>query len=480
MNVLEATGQAATRVERRAALLIAIIVAVLAGAWSVADHFAFGTDAFDSGVIDHALWRVTHGFDDVSTLNGQPLFADHPSPVLLLVLPVYFVEPAWGLPVYFALRSVSVGMVVWAAWLLAAGLGLRRSSRWILVISAVVGPGLVLIVISEASAVSLAVGPLALATALGLVGGSTVWFGVLVGVAASARPEIALGVLVLGVILRQRSLAHARIAIWIGAIFAVGGVAWLVAAGDAAGFSGHLGHLGDSFGDAMIGALRRPWDAIAPLFHLQPWLSLVVWLGGFGLIAPLLGSRWLLPAVPLLAIPFLGTWENADDYIWQYWQVLLPLGMVASAMALSGRRVSADRFRQTVVVLVPVVWLVAVIPVAPDLIPVRSARGDAAAEVIQTIDATGYESVSAPGLMVPHLTQRRAVHSFPFPFVCGEVVAGYRSPDRLPEAVVLLDEQTAEWFSRLSALGYRKSADEGRLQVWVNGTPPAAPALDCD
>ena len=99
-----------TRTETRLALSVAVAVAIIGGAWSVADHFAFGTNAFDSGVIDHALWRVTHGLDDVSSLNGLSLFADHPSPIFLLLAPVYLVAPLWGLPVYFALRAVSTGM----------------------------------------------------------------------------------------------------------------------------------------------------------------------------------------------------------------------------------------------------------------------------------------------------------------------------------------------------------------------------------
>lgn len=469
----------APRSEVGAAAALAVGVAALGAAWSIADHFAFGTGAFDAGIIDHALWRITHGYDDASTLNGQHLFVDHPSPILLLLLPVYAVKPAWGLPTYFALRAASAGMVVWAAFLLSDRFGLDRATRRTVVLATALGPGLALIIISEPSTIALAIGPLALAMAIGLTGGSRVWFAVLVGLAAASRAEIAVGVLALGGLLLRRSRAHARVALWIGGAFAVSGVIWLFVVGDAAGFSGHLGHLGDSFAEAVGSAVRRPWDALAPLFDLEPWRSLAVWLAGFGLIAPLLGRRWLLPAAPLLAIPFLGTWEFADHHRFQYWQLLLAVGAVASIMALVQGRLRADHFRYSVGLLLPVVWVLAIVPLGESPIPTRSPTDEAAADIVAIVDERGYDSVTAPPRLVPHLTNRRAVHRFPFPFACPSAIPGYRYPDVLPEAVVLLDEHLDEWEPRLGAFGYRLIAEEEPWQIWVTEEPLPAPTPDC-
>ena len=466
--------------DRRLALWLAGLAAVAAGAWSVANHLTFGTNVFDSGVIDHALWRVTHGFDDVSSLNGRPLFADHPSGVLLVFLPIYQLAPSLALPVYFVVRAVSAGLVVWAAWLITDHLALDRVTRWVLIVATAIGPGFIFVVAAEANTVGVVVGPLAMAIALAVREGSLRWFAVLVGIVALSRPEVALGVVVLGLVLRRRYRAYAGVALWVGSVLSLVGIVWLVSAGDAPGFSGHLGHLGDSFGEAAGNALRRPWDALEPLFDTTPWASLVIWLGGFGLALPMLRAGWLLPAAPLLAIPFLGTWEQADGHIWQYWHLLWPLGMVAAAFAAATTRLEPRHVRFLVAGFVPLMWLIGIGPLGARLLPTLSEDGAAARVIVELIDEEGYASVSAPDPVVPHLTRRPVVHRFPVPFECGGLqVAGYRGPDRLPEAVMLHKGAFDGWEPKLAAAGYAEIASSGVFTLWQNPEPGAAPSLDC-
>ena len=467
--------------ETRIAVAVAVAVAAVAASWSIANHATFGTNVFDSGVIDHALWRVAHGFSDVSTLNGRPLFADHPSGVLLLMLPIYKLAPGMGLPVYFGLRAMSAGLVVWSAWLAARHFDLDRDTRWTLMAVTALGPAMVLVVTAEANTVGLVVGPLALGVIVALRRGSRVWFGVLTAVVAASRPEVALGVIALGLALRRDRPDYARTAMWVGGSFSAVGVVRLFLAGDAPGFSGHLGHLGDSLGEALAVSLRRPWDALAPLFDATPWASLIIWLAAFGFAAPLLSARWMAPTLPLLAIPFLGTWEQADGHIWQYWHLLLPLAMISAAPTLGKGLLDLRRFRLSVAVLVPLMWVVAVIPVGERALPSMSENGRAPSRMVTVIESGNYQSVSAPDPVVPHLTAREEVHRFPAPFGCDDLeVAGYLGPDLLPEAVMLHGDSFEDWSGPLAAYGYENVAEEGIFTLWVTADRPQAPRLECE
>jgi len=344
---------------------------------------------------------------------------------------------------------------------------------------AALGPSMILVLTAETNTIGLIVGPLALACAFALRREHLAWFGMMVVLVSAARPEAAMGVVLLGWLLRSQSAPHAKVALWVGAIFTVGGVAWLLTIGEAPGFSGHLGHLGDSLSSAVAAALRRPWDALSPLFSLQPWTSLLIWLAGFGLIAPILGGRWLLPAIPMMAIPFFGVWASADYYLWQYWHLLLPLAMVASVTAVGRGRIDPRRFQMTVWILVPLMWLIAIVPNDSELIPSKSAEGEAVGQAIAVINDSSSASVSAPALFVPHLSRRRDVHNFPYPFECRGSVAGYTSPALLPETVVVFEAEITEWEPRLSRLGYAEVGTYGAFQVWVTPAAAPAPVLEC-
>jgi hypothetical protein len=124
--------------------------------------------------------------------------------------------------------------------------------------------------------------------------------------------------------------------------------------------------------------------------------------------------------------------------------------------------------------------MVAIGPIGKRLVPVMSQDGRSASVIVDLIDDTGYRSVSAPDPVVPHLTARDEVHRFPVPFECGALeVAGYRSPDLLPDAVMMQGEVSDDWEGRLVSLGYETVAVEGVFSLWVTDDRRQAPELDC-
>ena len=58
-------------------------------------HWRFGSGAYDLGIFDQLLWHLSRFEGPASSVRGlSNLFGDHFDPILLLIVPVYWVAPA--------------------------------------------------------------------------------------------------------------------------------------------------------------------------------------------------------------------------------------------------------------------------------------------------------------------------------------------------------------------------------------------------
>jgi uncharacterized membrane protein len=57
-------------------------------------HWRFGSNAFDLGIFDQAIWLASRFAAPASTVSGFPnVLGDHFSPILLLLAPLYWIAP---------------------------------------------------------------------------------------------------------------------------------------------------------------------------------------------------------------------------------------------------------------------------------------------------------------------------------------------------------------------------------------------------
>lgn len=446
----------------------------------------FDMTAFDAGIFDNVLWRLGNGYNDVSELTGSHHLSDHMSLLMLMAVPIYAVLPQLGLPILIVAQAASVALVSLAAWLLADHVGLDDRARRAVLLVTTIGAGAYNAAVIDIHEVGLAVGPLAMTAVMALRGSRlrTYWIWPLL--AASARVDIAVSVLLVGLLVRKDRPEHGRIAMTIGAIAAVAMTIWLVVnPWDGTSFAFHFAHLDiDSATQLPGAALSDPVAALEPLVDPTMWGTIAIWLGGFTLIAPIGAARWILPALPTVIIPVLGSWQQADKPHLHYWHVLLPMLAVAMVLGLAKSPGLRDKALYLAIGGVAVSWLF-----MPIFKPSFGQDLTDSKAVVAYIEARNELSVAVPGELVPHVSQRPSVMQLPTPFACPTLpIASFKGPDQPPDLVAIptnvmkqpATPAAAKVAETLNA-HYERVEVFGNLEVWENrgDIPPALYEIVC-
>lgn len=240
---------------------------------------------------------------------------------------------------------------------------------------------------------------------------------------------------------------------------------------DSTSFGYHFAHLGiDSAGGLPAAMLRHPIDAIRPLFDLTMWGTLILWLAAFTAIAPLRAARWLLPAVPTLLIPILGSWQQADLSHLHYWHVLLPMLAVATTVGLADSPNLERPIFYLAVAGVALSWVL-----MPIFKPSFGQPLDDERATVAFLEQSYPEaSLAALGNLVPHVSNRPEVMQLPMPFACPTVpLASFRGPDSPPQLVTVPVNLLADPLTPAAATVaetvreyYTPIAEFGDIQVW--------------
>ena len=455
--------------------LVGIIYAVLA----LLRLVRFDLTAFDAGIFDNVLWRLGNGYNDVTAITGSHHFSDHMSLLLLLAVPLYAVAPGLGLPVLIVAQAVSVALVAVATWLLADHLELDDERRRAAVLVALIGAGAYNAALIDVHEVGLALGPLALTAVLAIRDHSLRTYWIWPVLAAAARFDLAVSVLIIGLLIRREHPRHGRVAIVVGAIMAAGMGLWLLLnPWEGTSFSFHFAHLAIDSAVELPGAvISNPRAALEPLFDPTMWGTIAIWLAGFMLLPPLRALRWLLPALPTVIIPILGSWQQADKPHLHYWHALLPMMAIATVYGLARSPELRNRAFYLAIGAVAITWVL-----MPLFKPSFSNDiGDDRATVAFLQDHPE-ASVAALGTLVPHITDRESVMQLPTPFACPTLpIASFTGPERPPDLVAFpgaLRERavTAAEITVVEVLDnyYAPLATFGRLEVWkLSGDIPA-------
>jgi hypothetical protein len=240
------------------------------------------------------------------------------------------------------------------------------------------------------------------------------------------------------------------------------------------GLLAHFGHLGSSPGEAISEVLHHPLSALSPLGDPMMLRSVFFWAASFGVIPVLFGVKWLVPSLPMLAIPILGSWAPADWYFEHYWHVLLVLAAFAAVDGIV--RLRASTAISTAILVLPalLVWALfgPLVSTLPDAWRVEVKGPDPDAQSVEQ-EVPPLEYVVLPLHLTPNLSLRPAIAFFPRPFSCTGVenllpsIPAYREGGP-PEVVVATSvwpgSNDPVWAALRAA--YVPTAVSGPYEVW--------------
>ncbi len=227
----------------------------------------------------------------------------------------------------------------------------------------------------------------------------------------------------------------------------------------------HFGRWGNSFPEVARHLLSHPGDLAEHLVAPRRLLYGVTVLAPVGLVWPLLRPRWLIPALPALAVNLVSHFPTTLDLASHYLTPALPFVLAAAiegmAHLVARLRARPGASRAVTSRLAPALLGVPALlghvlaggtPLSRDF-PMSAFRADAftrdAESVVARIPAT--RSVQAPDALLPHLAERRSVLRGP-------------PPDRAAEYVVLDVRHRARFRHRESLI---RTDEEPLVRDWV-------------
>jgi uncharacterized membrane protein len=455
--------RAGERLARAPAAVYAIIAAwaTLLAAVAIRRHATFGT-GFDLGIFDQALWNTARGRILFSSIKGETtLLADHLDPLLLLLVPFYWVSPSPVVPLVAQSAALALGAVplYWLARLRFPGsvlaplfpllylgyLPLRNMNRFDFHPTAF-APALLLAALYFMERARWAP----------MVSGL-----VLAGLTKENMPAAGVGVgLYQALVARRWWLGGALVALF--GLWLVAGVLWIIPAFNPGGYPyfGRYGAGADAIGFASELRLAYIWDVFAPLAFV-----------------PVLAPTRLLPGLPFFAQNLLSTAEAQVSIAYHYTAEVIPFvfyAAVAGAATLLARWPSRDepmrRHRQVAGVLLAASLLLHDRPEAFHLLRYRTTPHlETLAATLRTIPADA--AVSAQNRIVPHLAHRPFVYVFPDMGPAGTIRARYVVVDRTMEPWPLDAAGFAAGLAALPARGFAPIAEQDGIVVFRREAP---------
>jgi uncharacterized membrane protein len=446
-------------------------------------HDRFGTFGFDLGIYDQAVWLLSRARDPFITVRGLEAFGHHVNVILLVLAPFYRLGagPHFLLFVQVGAQASGAG----AVFLLARD---RLDDRWLAVALGVVyllHPTSQWLVWEFFHPDAVAIGPLLFAywAARERRWG---WFACAALVAAMCKEDVALALVVIGLLIAWRGDRR------IGLGVSLGSLAWYVVAtrvvipwqnGIGPFYDSFFGTLGTSPAGVIYNIVRHPGVAWGVIRHRDRLEYLWHMLGPLAFL-PLLSPSGLVIAVPMLAVNLLTSFPYARDAHFHYSALVLVGVMIATVEGVA--RLPTARIRRALVGVVIVTSVGASVAWGPlpgsreyhrGWWPLEPSPQQAVNEAaIREVPSNA--AVSASYIYVPHLTHRVRVYEFPVPWrnvnwgVHGEHLD---DPSRVDWIVVnrqLLDVEGEAVFQTLLQDEFRVRSDHDGVVVAQRVHPP--------
>ena len=388
--------------------------------WRQQERFA--TFGFDLGIYDQAIWLLSRFRDPFITVRGLDFFGHHLNPVLVAFVPFYWLGAGPGLLLVAQVAAQASGAV--AVFLLARD---RLGARWPAVALAgalLLNPTYQFLAWEYFHPDALAVAPLLFAywAARARRWG---WFTVAVLLALASKEDVALAVVVLGLLVAARGDRRR------GLLIAAASAAWFVVAtrlliplanGIGPFYDTFFGELGSSAGEVVATAATEPGRVVDLLTRPDRVDYYTMMLAPVAFL-PLLALPTFLIGAPMLVVNALSSFPYPREIRYHYSALVLAGAVLATveAVAWLGRSASARAFLVGTVVATS---LAATVAWGPSPVSTKFRSGLWALRVDERLPALRAATalvpdgaaVSAHYRFVPHLTHRPRVYEWPVPW----------------------------------------------------------------
>jgi uncharacterized membrane protein len=414
-----------------------VLYAVLFSIESLAEHRGFRT-GFDAALYDQYVWLLANFHEPFSTVINRPMLGEHTQPGLALLVPMYWL--GGGIPAVVVAHSIAIALTAPALYALARSAGATPGLAAVPAFLWLASPAIASATIFDWRAATFGSALVVLSVLAGLQG-RYVLLAVTAVVAMSLKEDVAVTYVVLGLLL----VWHGRRRL--GAVLAVGAAAWALAAlltlrwlGDSDEFLTRrfAGDRGDSVRDTLAYSVRNPLETLGDIVGHSgaDLLVLLVSTGGLALLAP----SWLLLALPTAAHNALSAYYPQHTLTHHYH---LPVATAFFVAAALGVRRLAELGRTARLSFA----LGLAVAVAVSVIGGIARYQDSSSDRLSSAESAEIESalerippdapVAAAPYLLPRLSHRVEVYTFPEPFV------------RIDWANSLTDEELAERASRV-------------------------------
>jgi uncharacterized membrane protein len=406
--------------EERGAFFLAAVFVVVFTWLMVCKHNSFHTFALDLAKFDQAIWNTLHGRFLFSTLQNQSILANHFSPFMAFLAPLFLI---WSdVRVLFFVQMLAIAIA--GLWLYQiVRLKHRQIAPWFL-LAFYLNPALHEVALVEFRRVTLAMPFLALAS-YALYTRKRWLMVVGLMLALLCKEDMALIVLMTGVylVLLERDWKWGVPLIVVGAAWAVVVTFWVVSAfipkGDNLAVYPQMNTFcleGDTYGEMLAYLMRDPMVLFRRMFDQTGLAALWRVLLPVGLILPFLALDWFLIILPSMAYMLMSCMGMHQLTGW-YMASVLPGLFAALAVGLNRR---SEQWARRLVVLLMGTTLVgyALFSYAPlgakyDPSLYKVTEHDRIAAAIVDAVPEG-ASVAAQDPYVPHLAHREHIYLYPW------------------------------------------------------------------
>jgi hypothetical protein len=443
-------------------------------------HWYFLSTSYDMAFYGHAISQIAAG-DWTNTMFGFHIFADHFSPILIVLAPLAYVAPVEGL---LLVQAIAVGSAVVPAFRLGERIAGRRvgvlAALWFGLSATVWHTVLFDFRPATLGAVAMMWLIAEMETSCRLP-----HLAVVAAVAASTREDVAvlagLAVVIFAAVNRKKALlfvggATAGVGLWFSTVGAR-----LFAPFDYLQWYRYADY-GRSPGEVLSNLDYALPTAIARIIGEDPLVALGALIVPMLLVAPAIGWKYAWPGLLIVV----SNAVSADPFVpridYQYYLAAVVFfiwgGVHGFRRSWLAERISLA-MAATVGVFLVVGPLGLVLP-GHDGRTVLSivAAGDRAAMAEAIADIPSNVSVSGGRYLLPHMSNNPDIKSFPAPLVCSPVLLTYYPRTSYPEYVVVEKSDLAAVDIQLGDLGYEQTQSEHGVMVWQSsGTHPAS--TDC-
>ncbi len=389
--------------------------AALFSALSVSRFDRFLTFTFDFGIFDQGLWLLSRFREPFVTLRGLNLFADHSSYIMVFLTPLYWI---WADPrLLLVLTVVALALSAPLLYSIARGIGVKPGMSTVLALGLLAHPATTWATWDNFHPELLTL-PLILAAVLLIVRERPGWGVAAAALALTAKEDVGLVIVPLGVWLAWRFRPRAA-----GIAIAVIGVAALALnflvllpnlspTGNVL-YAGRYAAYGDGAFDILSGVATQPGSLIGDLFTASHFSYLAAML--FALPLSLLSPVILLAAGPITAANMLSTHTYQVDIRFHYTVYLLAVAAIAAAFGALWlqQRLKRSSYR-AVVTLVVVAGFIS-FSFAPDNDDWGTQSPDPRIQAALAMIGPD-DGVSAETTLATQLAHREHIYRFPNPF----------------------------------------------------------------